>query len=233
MMKMSPDAALDGLHTALGGNEPQVAAGLIDWPRYLAQHPGRMQQVLYSRLLDKDIGRFTRLDDRKRGAAHDGESPEPACDSAALAWTSLPPAAREPALMRILAEHVRKVLELHGDEEIDPEMPLSDLGMDSLLAVELRNNFSGSFGRGFPSTLLFDYPSLKALARHIEAEFSSSLSTVRAVALDHAPERRRDEDLPAAAGTVLDLLDSIEQLSDDEVEASFGRNEHSVNGVNS
>jgi NADPH:quinone reductase-like Zn-dependent oxidoreductase/acyl carrier protein/ubiquinone/menaquinone biosynthesis C-methylase UbiE/short-subunit dehydrogenase len=233
MRKMPPDAALDGLVAALGSNEPQVAVGLIDWPRYLAQRPGRMQRALYSRWLQNDIGRSTGPHEQKREAAHDGETPTFALHSDALAWRSLSVAAREPALIRILAEHVRRVLDLRADEEIDPEMPLSDLGMDSLLAVELRNNLSGVFGRGFPSTLLFDYPNLRTLARHIEAQFSSSLSNAHADALNDLPERRRNEDQPAEGRGMLDLLDAIEQLSDDEVEAILERDERSVNRVDS
>ncbi|HVT99794.1 MAG TPA: SDR family NAD(P)-dependent oxidoreductase, partial [Acidobacteriaceae bacterium] len=227
MRKMSPDAALEALLAALGSSEPQVAIGLIDWPRYLAQRPGRMQQALYSRWIRQNIAGSTEMRSRKQEEPHGEKSRVSSAD--ALAWKHLPPAAREPALIRILAEHVRRVLDLHRDEEVDPEMPLSDLGMDSLLAVELRNSLSGALGRPFPSTLLFDYPNLRSLARHIEAQSSPSLQDVQ----EETPKESstRHSDLPKHNQTVLDLLDAIEHLSDDEVDSFLEQDERSLHGV--
>jgi len=54
---------------------------------------------------------------------------------------------------------------------IDERQPLNELGMDSLMAVELRN-LLGSLepGRPLPATLLFDYPSVGAVADYLGRE---------------------------------------------------------------
>ena len=44
-----------------------------------------------------------------------------------------------------------------------PRQPLNELGLDSLLAVELRNGLGQALGRRLPVTLLFDHPTLEAL----------------------------------------------------------------------
>ena len=48
--------------------------------------------------------------------------------------------------------------------------PLSEAGVDSLLAVELRNSLQASFGVTLPATLIFDYPTVEALSGHLAEE---------------------------------------------------------------
>ena len=49
------------------------------------------------------------------------------------------------------------------------ETPLQQLGLDSLMALELRNVLAQAFGRPFSATLLFDYPTIRGLAQHLLA----------------------------------------------------------------
>ena len=53
----------------------------------------------------------------------------------------------------------RKVLGLSASRPIPAETALQDMGLDSLMALELRNVLAQAMGRPLGATLLFDYPS--------------------------------------------------------------------------
>jgi acyl transferase domain-containing protein len=55
---------------------------------------------------------------------------------------------------------------------VSAERALSELGFDSLMAVELRNRLNGASGLRLPTTLVFDYPSPSALAGFLVSELS-------------------------------------------------------------
>ena len=70
-------------------------------------------------------------------------------------------------LPKHVAEQARAVLGLAGTTVLDPATPLKEAGLDSLMAVELRNALARSVGASLPATLLFDHPSLGALTAYL------------------------------------------------------------------
>ena len=67
------------------------------------------------------------------------------------------------AHLQILAA---KALGFDDPARIDPDCPLQDMGMDSIVAVDLRNTLARSLDVEVAATVLFDYPTLSGLADH-------------------------------------------------------------------
>ena len=72
---------------------------------------------------------------------------------------------------------------------------LSELGMDSLMATELRTRLQQSLGSPLPSTLAFEYPTIGAMTAYLMAQ------------LGFVEE-------PMAVAAVVDELDTV---SDDDI----------------
>ena len=74
-------------------------------------------------------------------------------------------------------EIVSRILGL-GDLALERERPLNELGLDSLMAVELRNALGAACGRTLPTSLVFDYPTAEALGRFLAVEMGLIAATV-------------------------------------------------------
>ncbi|MBR0793725.1 KR domain-containing protein, partial [Bradyrhizobium manausense] len=69
------------------------------------------------------------------------------------------------ALVELAQEEIAAVLASSGTASVPADQPLKELGLDSLMAVELRNRLSGRISAKLPTTFAFDYPTARAMAR--------------------------------------------------------------------
>ena len=84
---------------------------------------------------------------------------------------------RKELLITYLSSEIAKVLGLKDLETIEVRQPLFDLGLDSLMAVELKNRLESGLGVSLPSTLLFDYPNIETLGDYVEEQLSMPFSS--------------------------------------------------------
>jgi acyl carrier protein len=71
---------------------------------------------------------------------------------------------RVEAVVAMVQEMVAAVLGLADAAAVPSSQPLKELGLDSLMAVEIRNQLSARAETTLPVTLVFDYPTPQAIA---------------------------------------------------------------------
>jgi NADPH:quinone reductase-like Zn-dependent oxidoreductase/acyl carrier protein len=93
----------------------------------------------------------------------------------------LPPEERKDLVLTVLMEEVTRILSTSA-EALDAHRPVSELGMDSLMAVELRLALEGRLGVSLPMLSLSQQTSLAMIATRLAASVSSPADAGRDVA---------------------------------------------------
>ncbi|MBI1390262.1 MAG: SDR family NAD(P)-dependent oxidoreductase [bacterium] len=116
--------------------------------------------------------------------SREAETPQP--DSIWNELRTMPAAQRRRRLAAYLNEQAASILGCAPDDIPSPRQGFFDLGMDSLLAVELRNRLQTSYGESLPATLTFEFSSVEALTNYFDG---------RITAENESPEKKGDVEL--------------------------------------
>ena len=178
------------LERLLVDGSPYGAVIPIDWTKFLSQLPDGADRGYYSILTS---------------------APKPRAAVAAKASSSsslerlkaIPAGQRRDALAAELASNARQVIGLDDGTPIASTLPLREVGLDSLMAVELRNVLVRLGGQSLPATLLFDYPHLDALSSHLYRAWGLDFDAI--------PD-------PTTAPSEVPADDDLADLSDEEAE---------------
>lgn len=189
---LSPDEAMAALDRAIAENEPQLAALRVDWSTIGKASP-RSASVLEFLLPQGD----DKLESDQAGAG--------IRESLAKA----PDAEKQSLMEGYVRNQVAKVLGT-TPEKLDAAQPLNEVGLDSLMGVELKNRVESDLQIALPVATLLQGPSLFQFAEKILALlFAESAS---------APAPISREESPA------ETLAKVDQLTDEEVEALLREN---------
>jgi acyl carrier protein len=201
LQTISPQLGLALFETLLDRGECQVGAFGMDWQAYVAT------AAAHGPAAERLVGstRSQRREEPASTAPAKMDAPASGSSNHLDRIKQAPAGQRHGLLARFVEERVVKALGLDPSRPPDRARPLQEFGLDSLLAVELRNVLSNGLGlpRRLPATLLFDYPSVAAIADYLARELLPA-----------------EKEVPSAAArdSHADLV-AIAILSDEEAEA--------------
>lgn len=140
---------------------------------------------------------------RSESARSQSTSPDPSgSESSSLhldKLLELPENRRLDWMQRHLQDTVKQILGM--DTVPDPKTGFADLGMDSLMALELRRRLERLLGKKLPTTVAFEHPRIATLAQHLVSSLLPQ-STAR-ITHEQAPRpqgQARSEDSIAVVG---------------------------------
>ncbi|MEK7787262.1 MAG: acyl carrier protein, partial [Chloroflexota bacterium] len=117
---------------------------------------------------------------------------------------------RQELLTGYVRDQVVKVLGLPSPEALDLSQPLTDVGLDSLMAIELKNRIEAGLGTSLAVSNFVEGPSIAELAQRVLAQMGTPVSA------GPAAEERKDN---GQDGETAHLLAQVDQLSDEEVDS--------------
>jgi len=151
MRNLTPGEGLWALERLLDSDRPQVGVVPLDMRQWVEFYPAAASSRVLSPLAAAP-----------RSGAHG-----PAGDQGLLArLAAAEPGARARLLEEVLRAQASQVLRIPEDK-LDADAPFTSLGMDSLMGLELRNRIESTLGINIPVTLLWTYPTVVSLSKHL------------------------------------------------------------------
>src|SRR5690606_402200 len=170
---MDNRAAVEALARAIGAGSAQAVIASVDWARLKAVYEAKRPRPLLA-----ELGETLR---EEAPAQADAAAVRPLLEEMA----SLPLEQRLDPITRAVEDETRAVLRL-SDGFLDVERGFFEMGMDSLMSVELKSRLEKRFGAKLPATLTFNYPTVAAVAGFL-AERAAVVTPAPAAAPATAP----------------------------------------------
>ena len=224
---ISPEQGLQIFAELLGADAAQVGImPITDWSEYRQSFP--KEPTMFRLLSDHWEPSLSETPTRSRQARHGSVARhESRSDERRLIdriTNSSVRQARE-LLLTEVRQQVSLVLGLGASHSLDPEQGLFDMGLDSLMAIELRSKLQTLLGKSLPATLVFDYPSVQHIYDYLATEILSlTEQEEEAVTTNDASEADTENknQLPAVTNDpsgVRPKSRRLETLSEDDLEA--------------
>ncbi len=156
---LAPESAAQTLDFALRRGLAHVAMAAIDWPTFVAELPAG-GAPFYANV-------------HATSAASVATGPARVADAVTDRLRSAAPGDRRGIVLEVVRRHV--MTELGFDELIDTRQPLSELGLDSLMSVNVANRLEAALGMPVPVVKLIRGPSIERLVDGLMAGLDGAM----------------------------------------------------------
>ncbi|WXB20298.1 SDR family NAD(P)-dependent oxidoreductase [Pendulispora albinea] len=208
MASIAPALGIEAFVRLLGEGTPRAAVMPFRFRRWAQSYPRAAAAPIFTEL------------QREAGAVGDQRG----AGTLRASLLTADPSQRRARIEAHLREQIAKVLRL-DPARIGPATELKGLGLDSLMALSLRNRLEESFGVQLSATLVWGYPTVAALAPYLAEKMKLELSGAAEGANDEGVETgaARDEAVEddKERKRLADAMQAVTALSEDEALAAL------------
>ena len=151
MRALSPSQALQSLGRLMGQDVAQAAVLDVDWATFVPQFYGGQGPAF-----------LTAFAPAARTPAQTALRPS----ALAKVLATAPVAERRPLLLAHVLTLLASIIGVQAGT-LEAQAGLFDIGLDSLMATELKNRLEADLGQPLRATLVFDFPSASAIVEHL------------------------------------------------------------------
>ena len=210
MDSIAPEAGIQLLSRLFGFTEPQVGVLSANWPVVLEYYPRIPQQVKH-------------LGEEAADADGSGQETLTLAEQLQQAEPDTQQGIVEDAILSLLARVLRM-----DKERLETTIPLNALGMDSLIATELRNRMEINLGIGVTVVELLQGPTVAQLAENglgqLTAVSTEPSELVTLLDQDNLSAQEIEHVITADNNNdILSLLDNLDSLTEEEVQALLAK----------
>ncbi|MBE9169285.1 type I polyketide synthase [Pleurocapsales cyanobacterium LEGE 06147] len=194
---ITPQQGMQVFGQLLNQSAAQIGILPVDWSKFFQHFPTKGEPTFLSHIA------------RETYSQAETEHPWAPQQSELLRQLNAAPAKQRQAILTAsLQKEVATVLGRDSSQTLDPQLGFFEMGMDSLMTLELKNRLQASLGHALPSTLTFEYPTIEALVGYLLSEVLS---------LESSPAS--EDGSGSETEEQVEVLAKIEQLSNNELEA--------------
>ncbi|MDJ1175534.1 type I polyketide synthase [Roseofilum capinflatum] len=184
LRSLDPEEGMRAISELLSASEAQMAVVPVEWPNFLRQLPEQQKHATF----EKFSSRVHEESQEETEAENQAEE-----NRLLDQLQAVPSAEREDLLLSLLEPKIAHLLGMK-DGKIDPEKPLTMLGLDSLMAVELRNLLQRQLEVDIPIPKLIEGISILEIAQWVTQHLLlEQLSAVDHSLTEDSPEEDMEE----------------------------------------
>ncbi|HVT97023.1 MAG TPA: SDR family NAD(P)-dependent oxidoreductase, partial [Acidobacteriaceae bacterium] len=152
-----PEKGIEMLEQAIGSGLSRLSALPVDWPRYLVQPQGS----------------WPLFDVQRVASGAPADVPKSSAPDLKIILADTPSDRRVEAISAAIRSRAALVLRLESAAAVRDEQPFPELGLDSLMAVELKNDLQASSGVSLPANFFFEFPTVRQAAAYLNAKMAA------------------------------------------------------------